>query len=281
MNSVPPWASSSAPGLRGCSPLDCFDPEQFDFHPLRRDGRGVDDDERSLGAARGDMQRARRQFLARAGRADDQDAAIGLGRPLDGLAQLVHAGGAASQRACSRRKLLQFLHLALEARGFQRPGRDQDQPVGLERLFDEVIGAALDRRDRGFDIAVAGDHHDRQVGIVLLDLLQQLQARRACCPAARYRGTPGAGGGWQSRQAPNRCRARSGCVKPSSSRMPATRSRISASSSTIRMSLCHRLHLSCQLPVAASVFVSLLVVAARSVVSESGGLFSSPCPFVR
>jgi len=28
-----------------------FDTEQFDFHPLRRDGGGVDDDERALGAA--------------------------------------------------------------------------------------------------------------------------------------------------------------------------------------------------------------------------------------
>ena len=122
------------------------------------------------------MQRARRQFLAGAGRADDQDAAVGLGGPLDGLAQLVHAGGAAGQDARRRRELLEFLHLALQPRGLQRPRRHQDQPVGLERLFDEVVGAALDRRDRGFDVAVAGDHHDRQVGMVPLDLLQQLQA---------------------------------------------------------------------------------------------------------
>ena len=176
MNSVPPWASSSAPALRGCSPLVCSIAEQLDFHPLRRDRRGVDDHERAVGAARGVVQRARRQFLAGAGGADDQDAAVGLGGAVDGLAQLVHAGRAAGQHARGRRQLLQFLDLALQPRGFQRPRRHQDQPVGLERLFDEVIGAALDRGDRGFDIAVAGDHHDRQVGIVLLDLLEQLQA---------------------------------------------------------------------------------------------------------
>ena len=28
---------------------------------------------------------------------------------------------------------------------------DQQQPVGLERLFDEIVGADLDRRDRGLD----------------------------------------------------------------------------------------------------------------------------------
>ncbi len=101
------------------------------------------------------MQRARRQFLAGAGGADDHDAAVGLGGPLDGLAQLVHAGGAAHQRARRRRKLLQFLHFALQPRCLQRPGRYQNQPVRFEGLFDEVIGAALDRRDRGFDVAVA------------------------------------------------------------------------------------------------------------------------------
>jgi hypothetical protein len=78
--------------------------------------------------------------------------------------------------------------------------RHQDQPVGLERLFDEVVGAALDRRDRGLDVAVAGDHHDRQIGMVLLDLLEQLQAVELGCPAARCRGTPDAAGGWRSRQ---------------------------------------------------------------------------------
>lgn len=122
------------------------------------------------------MQRARGQLLAGAGGTDDQDTAVGLGGAVDGLAQLVHAGRAAGQDARGRRQLLELLHLALEPRGLQRAGRDQDQPVRLERLLDEVIGAALDRRDGGFDVAVAGDHHDRQIGIVLLDLLEQLQA---------------------------------------------------------------------------------------------------------
>ena len=101
---------------------------------------------------------------------------LALARPLDGLAQLVHAGRAADQHAGGRRQLLELLHLALQPRGLQRPRRHQDQPVGLERLFDEVVGAALDGGDRGLDVAVAGDHHHRHVGVVLLDLLEQLQA---------------------------------------------------------------------------------------------------------
>ena len=75
-----------------------------------------------------------------------------------------------------RRELLEFLHLALEPRVLQRPLGDQQQPVGLERLFDEVVGAALDRGDRGLDVAVAGDHHDRQFGMLLLERIEQLQA---------------------------------------------------------------------------------------------------------
>ena len=42
------------------------------------------------------------------------------------------------------------------------------EPVGLERLFDEVVGADFYRRHRGLDVAVAGDHHDRH-------------ASRCCC----------------------------------------------------------------------------------------------------
>jgi len=89
---------------------------------------------------------------------------------------LVHARRPPGQNAGGGRQLFQFLHLALEARGFQSPCRDQDQPVRLEGFFDEVIGSALDRRDRRFDVAVAGDHHHGHVGVILLDLLEQLQA---------------------------------------------------------------------------------------------------------
>ena len=78
-----------------------------------------------------------------------------------------------------RAELLELPHLAFEPRVLQRAFGDEQQPVGLERLFDEVVGAALDRRHRGLDIAVAGDHHDRQLGMVLLERVEQLQAVEA------------------------------------------------------------------------------------------------------
>ena len=71
--------------------------------------------------------------------------------------------------------LLEVAHLAFQPRILQRAVGDQQQPVGLERLLDEVVGAALDRRNRGLDIAVAGDHHDRQFGMLLLERVEQLQ----------------------------------------------------------------------------------------------------------
>ena len=79
---------------------------------------------------------------------------------------------------------LQFLDLALQSRGLERAISHQHEPIGLEGLFDEVIGAAADRRDRGLDIAVAGDHDDRQIGVELLDAIEDLQAveRRALEP---------------------------------------------------------------------------------------------------
>ena len=70
----------------------------------------------------------------------------------------------------------QFLHLALEPRRFQRPLDHMQQPVGLERLFHKVIGALLDRGDRGFDGAMAADHHHRQIGLFALDRVQHFNA---------------------------------------------------------------------------------------------------------
>src|SRR6185295_17911869 len=78
-----------------------------------------------------------------------------------------------------RRELLELLDLALEARGFERALGDQHQPVGLERLFDEVVGALLDGGDRGFDVAMAGNHHHRRFRMLRLHGVEQLQAVEA------------------------------------------------------------------------------------------------------
>ena len=90
------------------------------------------------------MDGARGELLAAAGRADDQDAAIGRRDLFDHVAELVDRRRLADQARGLRSELLELLHLALEAGIFQRPVRNQQQPVGLERLLDEVVGAGLD-----------------------------------------------------------------------------------------------------------------------------------------
>src|SRR6267154_6578917 len=219
------------------------------------------------------MQRARRQFLSRTGRPNDQDAAIGLGGPLNGLAQLVHAGRAAGQNAGRRRELLEFLHFALQARGLQGPRRHQNQPVGLERLFDKVVGAALDRRDRGLDIAVPGDHHDRHLGMVLLDLFQQLQPVELAAlqpDVEKHQMRAAIGDFRQRRIAVARCPGGKTLVVQNTGNQIPNICFVVDNQNVI----CHGSSPSCQLPVAASIFVSLLVASVGLSVSDAGWFVS-------
>ena len=176
MNSVPPCASSSAPTLRCCAPFDCSTPNSS---TSMRSG--------VMAAA---LMTTNGPF-ARADSACRWRAASSLPAP-DGptirIRLLVGAtfsmvwrswlidGDRPTMLVGTRRQRLELLDLALETRGFQRAVGDQHQAVGLERLFDEVVGAALDRRDRGLDVAVAGDHHHRHFRMLLLDGIEQLQA---------------------------------------------------------------------------------------------------------
>ena len=82
-------------------------------------------------------------------------------------------------RIGDRGELFQLADLAAQARGFERAVGDEQQPIGLERLLDEIVSAVLDGGDRGLDIAVPGNHDDRQFRMQLLDGAQKLQAVEA------------------------------------------------------------------------------------------------------
>ena len=114
-------------------------------------------------------------LLARPGRAGDHHPAVGRRDLFDQLAQMVHCRRCADQIARLARAFAQLLDLAAELRGLQRPLGDQHQAVGLERLLDVVVGAALDRRNRGLDVAVAGNHDHRQIGVFALDRVEERQ----------------------------------------------------------------------------------------------------------
>ncbi len=125
------------------------------------------------------MNGARRQFLAGTRRPDDEDSAVGGRDLLDGLAQMLHDAGGADEHRRMRRELLELLDLPLQPRGLEGAIGDKNEAVDLERFLDEVVGALLDGRDRGLDIAVAGNHDHRQIGMLRLDAGKHLQAIEA------------------------------------------------------------------------------------------------------
>ena len=58
---------------------------------------------------------------------------------------------------------------------FQDAFRHQHQAVGFEGFFDKVVGAAFDGGNSRLAIAVTRDQHDRQLGMLLLEAIEQLK----------------------------------------------------------------------------------------------------------
>ncbi len=178
------------------------------------------------------------ELLAGARGADDQDAAVGRRDLLDrsGAAGSSPASGRPASIGAGANCLSSFTsRLSREVSSAR--SATSTRPVGLERLLDEVVGAALDRGDRRLDVAVARDHHDRQFGMDPL-----CSESSSCRPSSRLpcsqmsRNTRFGRRFAIAFRARRRCRAPCACHSLRPARMPATSSRISASSSTMRMS---------------------------------------------
>jgi len=69
-----------------------------------------------------------------------------------------------------------------EPRIFQGAFHHQQQAVGFERFRDKVVGAAVDDGDSRLVIAVTGDHHDRQLGMLLFEAIEQLKTVQPAAP---------------------------------------------------------------------------------------------------
>ena len=113
------------------------------------------------------MQQTPGDLLARARGAGDQDPASGRCDTLDLLTQLVHCRGGADQVEFTAGTQLELGIFPPQQRRLYSAGDHQQQPVGLERFFDEIVGADLDGFDRGLDRAVTADHdhrHRRHLG---------------------------------------------------------------------------------------------------------------------
>ena len=160
--------------LLGAAALALF-AKEFDVETLGRHAGGRDGDEFAPRTGAGVMDQPRDQLLARAGRSRHQNPAV-RGRHLANRgAELLRDSRLADQAVRDESPGAQHPVLALERRLFQGAVNDDQQAIGLEGFFDEVVGAALQRADGGFDVAVARDHDHRQVRIEILDQVEQLK----------------------------------------------------------------------------------------------------------
>ncbi len=125
------------------------------------------------------MEQPRGHLLADARAAHHQDAAAGRSNPFQGRTDAVDRGGAARQIVVAADRRPQRGDFAPQPLGFRGAGDHQQQALGLEGLFDEVGCAAPDRGDRGVEIAMTGDHQDRDRRIAALDLVEQFEAVEA------------------------------------------------------------------------------------------------------
>ena len=162
---------------RGTGAIDTgFAAEQLELQPFRIHGRAVEHHEGSRGALRALVQDAGDDLLAGAGRSGDEHPAAGRRDLADRLAQLIDRRRVPDQLGFRPGPHPQLLVLLAQLGGFHRPFDDQDEAVGLERLFDEIVGAQLDRRDRGLDRSVAADDHHGNRRVLALDRVQDLEA---------------------------------------------------------------------------------------------------------
>ena len=121
------------------------------------------------------MDQPRHSLLPGPRGARDQDAGIGARQLGDHLAQLLSRHRLSGHPLRRDRLGAKPPVLPAQARGLEGAFDQQQQPVGLERLFEELVGAALDGGHGGLDVAVAADHDHRQVAVEALDQIQQLQ----------------------------------------------------------------------------------------------------------
>src|SRR6516162_4555585 len=125
------------------------------------------------------MQQSPDDLLSGTGRPGDQHPTAGWRHSLDLLPKLIGRRRCADKIDIAAGAELQLLILAPELCCFDRTFDDQQQPIGLEGLFQEIISADLDRFDRRLDRTVSADHYDgdrRHVGAKLPENLDSLES---------------------------------------------------------------------------------------------------------
>ncbi|MPL79207.1 hypothetical protein SDC9_25082 [bioreactor metagenome] len=150
--------------------------EEHLFHPVGCDRGRVHRDEGRRGAVRVLMHEARRGLLARSRLAGQHHPAVRLRHLVELVLELAEGGRGAEHLARMQVAPAQRGVFAPQPGGLHRAADHHHQLVDIERLLDEVIGALLDRGDGDLDVAVARDDDDRDVGVVALHRLQDVDA---------------------------------------------------------------------------------------------------------
>ena len=148
--------------------------EEFALQQVLGNGGGVDGHKGAIGHGRMLVQRARHQFLARAGFAGDEHRDLALRQPPDGAEHVLHGGRLAQHfGGCGLALFGDFFALAFFDRAADQLHR-LGQVKGLGQVFER---AALKGRHRAVEVGVRRHDDDGQAGLQLAHLLQQLQAR--------------------------------------------------------------------------------------------------------
>ena len=185
--SVPRCACSKRPDALadGAGERAAHVAEQLGLEQRLRQRAAVDRDEPLVAARAVVVDRARDQLLAGAGLAVDQDRARRRGDRRQHLEQLAH-DAALSDQPLEAVALLELRSqvrvLGAQAALLERAVHHVEQLVVLERLGDEVGGAALDQRHGVAHRAVAGHHDDDDVGVALQ---RRSRTPRAAKPGSR------------------------------------------------------------------------------------------------
>ena len=160
-------------------------PEQLGLEQRLGHRAAVERDELLVLARRVLVDRARHQFLARAGLAQHQDRARGRRHRLEQRPELAHRRAAADEPlepVAAIELLAQVLVLGAQVASLERGAQHVEQLVELERLGDEVGGAEPDRRDGILHRSVPGHEDDDDVGVPLEGGIEDVGARSAWQP---------------------------------------------------------------------------------------------------
>ena len=152
--------------------------EQFAFDQFARQGGAIDLDDPPFAARAHRVDQVGDDFLAGAAFTGDEDRNIAGSDALDGADHRLHGralkhgrGTAAHRRQRAPQGAVLFVLLLVFQRAFDR----HQEAVGIERLVEKMISAALGGFHRGIEGRIAGQHDDLGRGPLLLDLRQQIE----------------------------------------------------------------------------------------------------------